>query len=926
MRLEQLRVDAFGPLQDEALDFAPRMTVVFGPNESAKTSLHAATYAALCGRRRARGQPRVEDREFEQRHRPWDGGPWRVSVIVCLEDGRRIEIGHDLSGGVDCRATDLVLGHDVSAEIMVDGSPDGSRFVGFDRTSFIGTACVRQASVAAVLDSAAALQDALQSAAASAGRDETAAAAIERLKAFRSEKVGLARSNSTRPLQRAIEAAGARESKLSAARQEHDDYLAELERVSALEERVAARRRDLEMAEAVVLRADADHLRRQSERATELAARYPVEPVALADLGERSDDVAEALAGWEQRPDVPDRSGETVEQIQERIAALPDPPEGDRLPAQVVLDAEREHTLAVRELAQHRARRPDDPAHVTLPAEAAELSELAVDMETPIPVVDESLRTKVMDLRATSVTSERAVRRAPLAVAGLLLTIGIVLLVAGLVIPGVGVALVGVTVGGTVLWLGRTRQDLDAAAALAVAEQALAGQESAASLASARRAGARARLEEFGLPTDPESIRAGIAAAAIAVSAAESVERWREEERTLIEQQTAASESLRAELQARGIDVGSDLPAGVEAYRAACTARDSQARAVSERPALELRLEARRSADAAHAAADAAALRVSNAAMAVGLDCATPDHAAAGLRRWQREKQRELEAATAATAEWAELSQLLGGRSLDEFAVEADAVAMRAEHAVVPFSEADLAGIDLDRARAGVATMRDEVAQLDTEAAGQRGRLEQLATSIASVPECEETLAAAEAELARVRALESILDRTIEYLEEAQERVHRTIAPVLQETLRAWLPRVTISTVEGVDVPRYTDVTVDPQSLAVTVRAQGGAWRDAGLLSEGTKEQIFLLLRVALAEHLTKPGERAPLLLDEITAQCDASRCAALLDLVRELSAERQVVLFTHDERALEWAREHLDVESGTDHLEVREALAIGGA
>jgi exonuclease SbcC len=121
--IQEIRVVGFGPLADETLRLAPGMTVVYGPNESAKTSLHAATYAAICGLRRGRGQPKKDDAQFAARHRPWSGAPWKVVARVVLAGGREIELAHDLAGGVDCRATDIGLGRDVSNEIMFDGAP-----------------------------------------------------------------------------------------------------------------------------------------------------------------------------------------------------------------------------------------------------------------------------------------------------------------------------------------------------------------------------------------------------------------------------------------------------------------------------------------------------------------------------------------------------------------------------------------------------------------------------------------------------------------------------------------------------------------------------------------------------------------------------------------------------------------------------------
>lgn len=71
-------------------------------------------------------------------------------------------------------------------------------------------------------------------------------------------------------------------------------------------------------------------------------------------------------------------------------------------------------------------------------------------------------------------------------------------------------------------------------------------------------------------------------------------------------------------------------------------------------------------------------------------------------------------------------------------------------------------------------------------------------------------------------------------------------------------------------------------------------------------EQIYLLLRIALAEHLTKKGERCPLLLDEVTVQSDRERTARILDLLHALTSERQIVLFTQEEDVRDWAKARL--------------------
>src|SRR3954452_2577158 len=98
MRIRSVTAQAFGPLAGETLQLGDRMTVIVGDNESAKSSWHAAIYAALCGRRRGKGAPRREEQRFIDQHKPWHREDWLVTAQVVLDDGRRVELRHDLAG------------------------------------------------------------------------------------------------------------------------------------------------------------------------------------------------------------------------------------------------------------------------------------------------------------------------------------------------------------------------------------------------------------------------------------------------------------------------------------------------------------------------------------------------------------------------------------------------------------------------------------------------------------------------------------------------------------------------------------------------------------------------------------------------------------------------------------------------------------
>ena len=67
---------------------------------------------------------------------------------------------------------------------------------------------------------------------------------------------------------------------------------------------------------------------------------------------------------------------------------------------------------------------------------------------------------------------------------------------------------------------------------------------------------------------------------------------------------------------------------------------------------------------------------------------------------------------------------------------------------------------------------------------------------------------------------------------------------------------------------------------------------DSAFLSRGAQEQLYLSLRLALAETIALP-EPLPLLLDDLFVHFDAGRLARTAETLREIAGGRQVVLFT---------------------------------
>ncbi|MEX0796839.1 MAG: hypothetical protein WD274_09100, partial [Acidimicrobiia bacterium] len=292
---------------------------------------------------------------------------------------------------------------------------------------------------------------------------------------------------------------------------------------------------------------------------------------------------------------------------------------------------------------------------------------------------------------------------------------------------------------------------------------------------------------------------------------------------------------------------------------------------------------------------------IRQAAVALGFETSGPETQVEALRAWQQRREELMTEADSERGDWDLLQQLLGGQSLEEFTEETTRLRTHAE-TLAGRLDAKVMPIGLNQGVTDEQSMefREEAREARDEWNTGRGELAQFAQNLPSVSEAEEALAAADHRLRRVIQLDRTLRTTIEFLEQAEDRVHRDLAPVLRATVLEWLP--------GVTGGRYTDCRVDPESLTVEVNERGGRWRRAELLSHGTAEQLYLLLRLALARHLSVQGEACPLILDDVLAACDTERQREVLETLHAISESAQVILFTHEEGVAAWAREELSM------------------
>ena len=141
----------------------------------------------------------------------------------------------------------------------------------------------------------------------------------------------------------------------------------------------------------------------------------------------------------------------------------------------------------------------------------------------------------------------------------------------------------------------------------------------------------------------------------------------------------------------------------------------------------------------------------------------------------------------------------------------------------------------------------------------------------------------------RIEALETYygaLTRALETLQQATQELQRRFAPRISQRAQALFSRLTHGRYQRLSLCQ--DLSLEAGAEGETT-LRGTLWR-----SDGTVDQLYLALRLAVAEELTP---EAPLVLDDALVRFDDGRLASALEILQEESEKKQVILFTCQSR-----------------------------
>ena len=142
----------------------------------------------------------------------------------------------------------------------------------------------------------------------------------------------------------------------------------------------------------------------------------------------------------------------------------------------------------------------------------------------------------------------------------------------------------------------------------------------------------------------------------------------------------------------------------------------------------------------------------------------------------------------------------------------------------------------------------------------------------------------------RVQELELELQAAMhaqEVIEEVSRERHSRIAPKLASRASAHIKQITDGVYDEILVNREMEVSVRiPQTKQLNQNPEQ-------LLSQGTVDQIYLALRLAMVESMSENDEKVPMLLDDPFANYDDQRLARAMQLLGHIGETNQILLFT---------------------------------
>ena len=200
------------------------------------------------------------------------------------------------------------------------------------------------------------------------------------------------------------------------------------------------------------------------------------------------------------------------------------------------------------------------------------------------------------------------------------------------------------------------------------------------------------------------------------------------------------------------------------------------------------------------------------------------------------------------------------------------------------------------------AALSDTLAQLATE----RSRFDTLTGRIRSLDrssDLQDQLAQKQEQLSALREEYDAIALAMEALEQANTTLQNRFSPALGARAAEIFSAITAGRYDRVLLSRDFSLSAEPAGDPVG--------RSIRLLSQGTADQLYLAVRLAICDMVLPEEKRVPLILDDALVSFDDDRLHAALDYLLAESEKRQILLFSCQKREMDYLSGRKNVTVG---------------
>lgn len=136
----------------------------------------------------------------------------------------------------------------------------------------------------------------------------------------------------------------------------------------------------------------------------------------------------------------------------------------------------------------------------------------------------------------------------------------------------------------------------------------------------------------------------------------------------------------------------------------------------------------------------------------------------------------------------------------------------------------------------------------------------------------------------------------IEFLNEASEEIKVNFVPELNKKVNFYISRITSN--------KYKDIKLDDEFDMKLIEPVHLRVISSDFLSGGTLDQMYLALRMSMSEVIASNNEKLPFIMDEAFSQYDEKRLKETYKILGDMAENKQIILFTCKNREIELMKE----------------------